>query len=164
MVKTRGATLLNDRREIGKAMNFGKYPVLWMEVGKPAKGWDDFTVYEGGKANIVSHTASHGDLIYTGRLTMYGDEQKEDVKDFPWFWDKIHLSSWGSCLDASFGYSDVMEDLENANAPMLKPGQTVIVVMKDSECKVCWVRKMVTSARQDPYCTTMLTIVNEKED
>ena len=164
MVKAYGATVLNEREEIGLAMNFGKYPVLWMEVGKPRAGWDPFTVYEGCKARITVRSTGHGDLIYTGRLSMYGDEQKEDVLTSPWFWDGIHLSSDGCFLDASFGYSDVMEDLENAQSPMLEKDQEVIVVMKDSGRKVCWVRKMKTTSHIDPHCQTMLKLVNIKEE
>ena len=164
MVKAYGATILNEREEIGLAMNFGKYPVLWMEVGKPRAGWDPFTLYEGCKALITCRTSRHGDLIYTGRLSMYGDEQKEEVLTSPWCWDGIHLSSDGSFLDASFGYSDVMEDLENAQSPMLETDQEVIVVMKDSENEKCWVRKMKTTSHKDPHCQTMLKIVNIKED
>ena len=163
MVKAYGATVLNERQEIGLAMNFGKYPVLWMEVGNPRAGWDRFTVYEGCKARITGQSSRHGDLIYTGRLSMYGDEQKEEVLTSPWFWDGIHLSSDGCFLDASFGYSDVMEDLENSQSPMLETNQEVIVVMKDSNRKVCWVRKMKTTSHKDPHCQTMLKLVNMEE-
>ena len=157
-----GCRLLTDRKEIGKAMNFGKYPVLWMEVGKTKTGWEDGTVYDGCKANVVSHTVNHGDLIYTGELIMFADEQNESVRGFPQFWDNIKLKNYGSCLKSDFGYSDVIEDLENAQAPMLKPNQDVVVVFKDSVNKACWVRKMVTSDRIDPHCYTMMTIRNPK--
>lgn len=163
MVKAYGATILNERTEIGTAMNFGKYPVLWIEIGTPRKGWDPFTIYEGCKARIVSSSSRYGDLIYTGTLSMYGDEQKEDVKKLPQFWNGIHLSNAGCFLDAEFGYGDVMEDLENAQAPILSTDQEVIVVMKDSIRKMCWVRKMKTTSHKDPHCSTMLKIVNLEE-
>lgn len=158
-----GATILNERQEIGLAMNFGKYPVLWMEVGKPRAGWDPLTVYEGCKARIACQSGRYGNLIYTGTLSMYGDEQKDEVRTSPWLWDGIHLSSSCVCLSSEFGYSDVMEDLENAQSPMLETDQEVIVVMKDSNRKVCWVRKMKTTSHKDPHCQTMLKLVNFEE-
>ena len=162
MERRNGAVFLTERKEIGKAMNFGLYPVLWMEIGKPRNGWDPFTVYEGCKANVRS--PRQPDLIYNGKLTMYGDEQNEEVKTMPWKWDNLHLSRGGTFLKTDFGYRDVMEDLENANAPMLKANQEVIVVFKNSAAKGCWIRKMVTESRIDPHCSTMLTIVNPKEE
>ena len=168
MEKFHGAMFLNDRQEIGKAMNFGKYPVLWMEVGKPMNGWEDFQAYEGCKAKIVSHTTSHGDLIYAGTLRMYEDEQNtaeqtEEDKFTPWRWTNIHLSHGGTFLSADFGYNDVIEDLEAAQAVMIEPNQEVIVVFKDSVNKRCWVRKMVTTSHVNPHCSTMLMLVNPKE-
>ena len=138
MIENRRCTFIVDRQEIGLAMNFGKFPVLWMEIGNTKRGWEAGKVYEGCKARITSRTTSHGDLIYTGQLTMFNDEQKEDVAAFPWMWDRIHLSSWGACLKADFGYHDVIEDLENAQAPMLEPDQEVIVVFKDSPNERCY--------------------------
>ena len=163
MIKTHGATILDDRKEIGLAMNFGKYPVLWMEIGKSPKGYES-QMYEGCKATIISKTRSCGDLRYTGELAMFADEQDVSVLPCPWLWDHIKLKNYGTCIKSVFGYSDVIEDLENANTPILETNQEVVVVFKDSVERKCVVRKMVTSGRIDPHCYTMMSIENVKED
>lgn len=158
-----GCEFLTERQEIGKAMNFGKYPVLWMDIGNPKKVITEGDHYTGCKARFAYQTRSCGELIYSGTLDMYADEQKPEVRYAPWLWDHIHLSSWGSCLKADFGYGDVIEDLENAMAPMIQPGQEVIVVFKNEVKKSVSVRKMVTSSRVDPHCSSMMMIENRKK-
>jgi len=154
-----GCTILRDRQEIGREMNFRKHPVLWMEIGKSPAGWDG-QIYEGCKATILGQSTRYGALPYTGDLQMYSDEQDPEVVSMPQFWNHIHLKDWGACLKADFGYSDVIEHLEDAMSPLLEPNQEVIVIFKDSERRRCWVRKMVTSKRFDPHCATMMTLEN----
>ena len=160
MERRNGAVFLTDRREIGKAMNFGKYPVLSMDIGRMLP---DYNAYEGCKANVVSHTDSHGDLIYTGTLIMFGEDQTEEVQKFPQFWTNIRLKSYGACLKSDFGYDDVISDMKNAQAPFIKPNQEVIVVFDNCIQRCCYVRKMIVSSRFDPHCSTMLMLVNPKE-
>ena len=162
MVKIHGCCVLRERREVCEAMNFGKYPVLWMEIGSSKAGWEG-EIYEGCKASVVHKTRNHGDLILSGRLSMYRDEQKEDVAGSPQYWDHIHLSGDACVLKDRFGYSDVMEDLENAQAVRLEPSQEVIVVFNDSKHRDCWVRKMVTSGQISPHGMSILKLENPKE-
>ena len=163
MEKIHGGVFLTDRQEIARAMNFRKHPVLWMEVGKSEPGGEG-QIYGGCKATVMCYNSSYkGEMPYTGDLQMYSDEQNDDVDYLPQYWDHIHLKSWGACLKADFGYHDVMDNLEKAQAPVIEPNQEVIVVFKDSVNERCWVRKMVTSGRVDPHCATMLTIENPKE-
>lgn len=159
--KVLGCVCLVERTEIAKAMNFGKYPVLWMEIGKSKSGWDG-QVYEGCRAKVRWNY--HGeDLFSDGELAMYVDEQEKGMEKMPQYWDHLHLTSAGTCLKADFGYSDVMDNLDKANSPEIKVNQEVIVVFKDSVRKVCYVRKMVTGGHFDKFCGTMLTIDNPKE-
>ena len=153
---------ITNRQKIADAMNFGKYPVLSMEIGTPPPGWGPYTNYEGCKVRI--RFARRKDLYNVCTLNMFGDEQDPEIREFPYRWDKIHLSNGPTCLDASFGFSDVQEMLENANAPWVEPGQEVIVVFNDSVNKTCWIRKMVVSDHVSDFCATVTTIVNPKEE
>lgn len=42
---------LTERQEIGEAMNFGKYPILYIDLDKPISSKNDF--YKGSKCRIA---------------------------------------------------------------------------------------------------------------
>lgn len=155
---TRMPVFLTNRQEIAQAMNFGKYPVLSMEVGTPPPGWEPFTIYQGCKVKI--RFSSRKDLYNVCTLSMYHDEQPERLRNVPWMWEKLCLSSHCTCLSSSFGFSDLQEMLENANAPWVEPGQEVIVVFNDSVNKQSWVRKMVVADYVSDHCSTVTTLLN----
>ena len=153
-----GYEFITNRQAIAQAMNFGKYPVLSMEIGTPPPGWEPFTVYNGCKVKI--RYAGKPDLYHVCTLSMYGDEQCEAYREMPWLWDKLALSCPCTCIHSDFGFSDVQEMIENANTPWVEPGQEVIVVFNDSVKKVCWVRKMDVGRTVNNHCSTVTTIRN----
>lgn len=68
---------------------------------------------------------------------------------------KLEIGGSGSVLTSCFGYSDVMQMAQNANAPIVKANQEVIVIQEYPSKKQCSVRLMKVDSKIDTHCTTM---------
>lgn len=134
--------MLTDRKEIAKAMNFGKYPVLVLDMENHC-GFENTDFCEGQKVRVAWDSA---DKRYEG-MTTEGNIYMED--------GKIAISNNASMLKADWGYHDVISDAEWANAPVVHKGQTVIVIMDWKSVKRCAVRMMKVSERIDIHCMTV---------
>lgn len=123
---------LENRTQIAMAMNFGKYPVLELDIEKPYKGWSNTQVvgYKGSKVRVP-------DFVEQG-VQYYTDCDLEYWKDT----DRLILGSAGLCLKASFGYNDVMEMLENANAPIVDAGQKFVLVIHSAKNAMVFLAQM----------------------
>lgn len=128
--------LLKEREEIGRAMNFGKYPVLHINM-ENNKGYGEG--YAEGDLVKVNFEAPR----FEG-LTTRGNIICED--------GKFRITNNSVCLKASFGYSDVMEDMMWANAPLVNKSQEVVVIMDWPSKKGCTVAIMKVSDRIDTNC------------
>lgn len=133
---------LTDRHVIAVAMNFGKYTVLHIDRETPKKGYTDYFV--GDQVKVLTPRDSHPDLYCTGRL--YWDGKKYGVQT-----DSTFL------LD-NFGYTDVMRMLENAQAPVIRAGQTVIVIEDYPIQKKCCIHMMKASVRVNPFVYPCCTL------
>lgn len=140
---------ITERTEIAKAMNFGKYPVVELNIGKNYKDYEN--LFKGSEVIVDCPTRSHGVLPAYCELVF----EKTEETPFP---SRIDLMQGSSCLKASFGYSDVMEMLENANKPHLQAGQEVVVVLNNPEAKACMVAMYKVSERVDLHCQTVATL------
>lgn len=141
---------LTDRHDIAKAMNFGKYPVVRINLETPRAGWDDN--YEGDKILVaVKGDSDRGDYIRC-QLNKFGDEP-----------NRYSLMPEAMCLDNGFGYSDVIEMLEWAQAPVIHPGEKVIVIEDYPAQRTCKVHVMQASknARKFVYPTCYLEELEE---
>ncbi len=123
---------LTERSQIAKAMNFGKYPVVRINLETPKAGLDDCFL---GDSVLVaqSHTEERADHIRC-QIHKFGDE--------PY---RYTLMPEAICLDASFGYHDVIEMLEWAQAPVIYAGEKVIVIEDYPQKKTCRVHLMKVS-------------------
>jgi len=133
---------LTDRTEIAMAMNFGKYPVIRIDRETPKDGYNDF--YEGDQIKVLTPKPGYPDSYATGKI--YYSEGKYGVM------------TDASCLHASFGYADVLEMIENAQAPVVKAGQEVVLIEDYPERRTCCVRIMKVSDRVDSHvypCATL---------
>ena len=132
---------LTDRHEIAMAMNFGKYPVLHIDRETPKKGYEDYFV--GDQIKVLAPTERYPDMYCTGKL--YFSESRYGIQ------------TDGTFLSDSFGYYDVMKMAKNAQAPVIKAGQTVIVIEDYPIQKKCCIHMMKVSERVDqfvyPCCT-----------
>ena len=152
---------LSDRREIALAMNFGKYPVITMDIQKPKRGWDA-GVYEGCKVRVDCGTFGDGMPFYKECSPMiFVDNYNEGIEDTieNRVFSKIELTCPGACLSNSFGASDVLEMAETANAPLLKSGQEVVVVYKaERDGELVVMVKMMKVGRVSRHCSTVATL------
>ncbi len=139
---------LKDRQEVAEAINFGKYPVLSLDrENRPYKSIRPDSDYAVGCRVRVAW--DHKDPRYAG-MTTHGALYIED--------GKLKISSEGACLSASFGYTDVMKMVSEANTPIVHAGQLVVVVEEWPSVKSCTVRIMRVSDHIDTQCMVAATL------
>ena len=132
---------LTGRHEIAMAMNFGKYPVLHINVETPEKGYEGF--YVGDEVKVMTPSKRYPDLYATGKL----------------YWEngRYGVLTHGTMLTSSFGYHDVMERMKIAQAPVLHAGEQVVDIEDFPERKQCRVHMMKVSDHVNgfvyPCCT-----------
>ena len=138
---------ITDRKEIGKAINFGKYPVLFINrenrpypeyVGDYSIGCKVRVAYDHGPSGITTR----GNLFFSN----------ENGRD------ELAISSKGSMLKAGFGRSDVLNAVEWAQSPVVQKGQTVVVVEDWPSENKCSVRLMKLPDRVDVHCQTVAVL------
>lgn len=133
---------LINREEIAAALNFGKYPVVFVEnidAAKNEHGWNL------GKVKIKT---DRGYYIHAD-LYIFKDEQK------------LTTASYGSCLTDRFGWSDVEEMAENANAPELKPNDKFVLVVGMKGVKKSGFVLLVETGDGQFHTSTPLQIKND---
>lgn len=126
---------LKEKTEIVKFMN--THQCIRINLETPEVGYD--TIFKGDLVKLICPTKSHPDLTLTGELTYYSKE------------DKFYVSNAGAMLKASFGYSDVMDKLKEAQAPVLKEGDLIAVVCDYPKDKQCSVRVMKATRINSMY-------------
>lgn len=133
--------LLKDRHEIAKAMNFGRHPVLKIDLADA----DEYGL-KGCRVRIDAGTFRSGEPhIVDAVLRVYRDEKKLAT----------HCS--GSMLTASFGYHDYVTMAENAMAPLIRPDQDVVIAVYNSNTQEALAALLVhTNARVNSQCTEPL--------
>lgn len=110
---------ITDRQAVAKAINFGTYPVLTIDLADR----DEYGLV-GCKVRIDNGTFRSGERYFVdATLRVYSDEKY------------LTTSGRSTVLKAGYGYSDVKEMLEWAAAPVVKPDQEVLVVITDSTRK-----------------------------
>lgn len=134
---------LKDRTEIATAINFRRYPVVTIDKAKT----DEYGIV-GAPVNIDNGTFRDGNPYFIRAvLRTYSDD------------NKLAFASYGSCLKDSFGYRDMMKILEYANAPVVKPGQEILVCIINSEKGLAWPPVLLkTGERVSPFCMTPLAL------
>lgn len=138
---------LTDRQDIGKAINFGKYPVLF--INRENRPYPEFGGdYSVGCKVRVAYSIWPDGITTRGNL-FFSDEDGKS---------KLAISSRGSMLKAGFGRSDVMEMVEWAQAPVVRKGQTVVVVEDWPSEKRCTVRLMKVPNQIDVHCQTVAVL------
>lgn len=134
--------LLKDRHELALAMNFGKYPVLRIDLAEA----DDYGLV-GSKVRIAAGTFRDGNPhIVKAQLRVYRDEKK--------------LTTFHGCigLSADFTYYDYVEMAENAMAPLIHPDEDVVIAVYDSRDKTPYAAILAhTGTRVDSQCSCPLS-------
>ena len=139
MIKT-----FTDRYEIAKLLNFGKYPVLSLDLEKDKKyiitGDEDTRYYKGQKVRWKK-----GDHYWHGDLCYFTDTRQ------------LLISSDNAMITASFGYQDIIKDIEIANAPIIQENSPVVIVIHDSKKRLACVCLADIGDIRD-FCSTATTI------
>lgn len=135
---------LTDRQEIAAAMNFNKYPVLYIDLdNKPyEKSFPDSDFAKGCKCRIAWDRPELRFKDMTCRCELNYSE------------GKFSLHQGADVLKNDFGRSDVIEMAEWAMTPLLHSGDTVVVVEDYTKQKKCIVR-MMQVGRIDIHCSTV---------
>jgi len=97
--------VLTDRRQVAEALNFGKYPVLWF----------DMDARKGSKAIVMSRKGLRL------RCELYNGYETDSDGVY-------YLLQGATVMSANHGLYDYLEDVEYANAPVIKNNATVVIV------------------------------------
>ena len=141
---------LTERTEIAKAMNFGKYPVLYIDVETPKEGYNG--LYTGCDVRVAwdDPNPRWKDMTCQGNLMLCEG--------------RLTVSNNACCLKSAFGRQDVIEMQHWANTPIIHKGQTVIIVKDCPKQKTCYVEVMKVSDYIDIHCQTCCRFVEVPED
>lgn len=146
---------LTDRKEIAKAINIDRIPVITMDISKCMEGYEN--CYKGSRINLEgAHKGKYADLLTHCTASMYGDEKGNERHDAPWTYARIHLSPRTACLHDSFSLHDVDEMVDWSNAPKAKANDLVIVYFRGENNG--YLRLMKIGSRIDPFCTTAVML------
>lgn len=129
---------LTGRAEIAKAINFGKYPVIKIDLADR----DEYGV-KGTKVNIDFG----GEYFIRAEIRSYNDTKY------------LTTNQGSTTLKANLGYGDYIQMLEYANAPTIKADQEIVIVMINSEKKEVYAPVIIkTGKRIDKFCSTPLDL------
>lgn len=130
----KAGVLLTDRKDIAKALNFNKYPVLTFDIDND----------KGSKAKVLK---KHRDgEIHPYNCNLYcGAQTKTDGT----FW----LMTKASMLSKSFTVNDALENADYANAPIIEEGKEVAILVYSKKLAIKFI-VIVTPDRVDPSYST----------
>jgi hypothetical protein len=130
------------REDIARALNFGTYPVLTIDLAD----CDEYGLV-GSPCRIDFGSFSDGEKWYeTAELRVYRDERK------------LSFHAWGSCLSESYTYSDFEEQAKFAVAPIVEPNSEFVVAVHDSKARELYAVLIVETKRVNKHCSTPLGV------
>lgn len=132
--------MLTERTQIAMAMNFGKYPVVAIDVSKK----DDYGLV-GTKVRIKSKYRDGETHYIRARIRAYSDEKV------------LTTSSHGIMITDSFTYSDYEEMIDYANAPVIEADQDIVIAFFDSVLRKGYPPVIIRTGKQIAnFCSTPL--------
>ena len=140
---------LKDRREIANEINVKRTTTVRIDLADA----DEYGL-KSQKVLIDNGTFNNGHpYLVKAEIRAYCDEMKFTFKGY------------SACLHDSFGYYDMEEMAELANAPIVKPDSDVVLVFVNSKKREAYAPCVLhTSKRVDPNCITPLTFTDEDND
>lgn len=141
--------MLTDRKQIAKEINIKRTTTVRIDLAEA----DEYGI-KSQKVLIENGTYSDGTPSYVhAQICAYSD-----MKEFTFTGGSI-------CLKSDFGYRDIEEMVEYANAPIVKPDSDVVIVVVDSEKQIAFNPiVMHTGKTVNAYCITPLEFVDSKEE
>lgn len=139
---------IEKRTDIASTINFHKMPIVKMDLANKSEYG---LVSE--KVNIDNGTFRDGNPYFIhADIRIYRDEQR------------FTFHRGCTCLHSDFGYYDIEEMLEWANAPIIKADSDFCLVVIDSETKRAWKPMILhTGKRIDANCSSPLTIEMDEQ-
>lgn len=140
---------LNDRYEIAKEINIKRTTTVRIDLAD-----SDCYGLKSQKITIDNGTFRDGTpYLVHAEIRAYCDEMR------------FTFSGFSACLSASFGYHDIEEIVEYANAPIVKPDSDVVLAIVDSKTRKAYKPIVLhTAKRVDPHCSTPLTFIDEDNE
>lgn len=133
---------VTNRNELGKTLNFGKYPVLTIDLAD-----SDEHGMVGSKCRIDMGTFQDGSKFYErAQVRAFKDEKK------------LTFKAGGCVLSADFGYSDLMSDVEYATAPIIEPESEFVIVIHDSRYNKAYACYIIHTLMTRRFCSTPIEI------
>lgn len=145
--------VISERHEIGITMNFGKYPVIGLDIeNKPYDECPNYIV--GGKVRVAWDRNDSRYEGMTSRCELVVDD------------GKYHLNGGACFLTAEFTVADFVNDIENASTPLVHRNQIVAVAHYSKRIGLKYLRMMKVSKCIDPHCITVASLkdLNEEEE
>lgn len=143
---------LTERREIAMAINFGKYPVLRLNLSnRPARNYapdSDFCV--GDPVRVAWDKPGHEGMTTRGKV---------------YFSDGRYAIDQGcAVLKNTFTRNDIIEDYEWSHAPLVHAGQVVVLIIDNPDRKKCEVALMKVSEQINIHCSTVARLLELDEE
>ena len=135
-------TLLKDRYELARAINFGRYPVLKIDLADT-----DSYGLKGCRVRIDAGKFKNTDdnFYIDATLRVYCDEKR------------LTTSSGATVLKNDFTYQDYFDMVDRAQAPLIGPDQEVVVAVYDSRNSKAYAALLVrTAPKVTKFCSTPL--------
>lgn len=131
--------LINGRQGFAYICNSMRFSVLKADMDsvdsdKASDGYKTF-----GKVRVVwSHRGN--EIHSVGEL---------EVENGKW-----SIGGWGCTLKSRFGFSDMVESVEEANLPVIRKDDVVAVAMISKQCDFVWL-SLYRVGKIDPHCMKM---------
>lgn len=139
--------MLETKQEIAIAINMHQMPVVRIDLADA----DEYGIksqkvlIDNGKFRRLNPTDPDMPYLVRAEIRAFVDEKK------------FTFASYGCCLSNTFGYHDMEELLDYANAPIIKRDCDVVLAIVDSRRKVAYKPIILhTRNRVDPNCQVPL--------
>jgi hypothetical protein len=132
--------ILTDRKDIAKALNFGKYPVLTYNLD----------TNKGSTAVATKESTNYGTMRY--KCTLYRDKITEGDGIF-------YLMTHASIISSHVSIHAYIRDAEYANAPVIKSDTEVAILLYSEKTDIAYVQ-IVKSGRVDPSYSSATTFTD----
>ena len=147
--------MLKTKQEIAVAINMHEMPVVRIDLADA----DEYGIksqkvlIDNGKFRRLNPTDPDMPYLVRAEIRAFVDERK------------FTFASYGCCLSNTFGYHDMEELLDYANAPIIKRDSDVVLAIVDSRRKIAYKPIILhTRNRVDPNCQVPLGFTDEDND
>lgn len=147
--------MLKTKQEIAVAINMHEMPVVRIDLADA----DEYGIksqkvlIDNGKLRRLNPIDPDMPYLVRAEIRAFVDERK------------FTFASYGCFLSNTFGYHDMEELLDYANAPIIKRDSDVVLAIVDSRRKIAYKPIILhTRNRVDPSCQVPLGFTDEDND